>query len=267
MNENNNLPKDSSSSDGATEIDLFEVFRLLKSKILYIIAAAIAFAVAAYIYFGNFVAPKYTSDARIFIDADYGEMDASLAMTLATNLAKDYPYIIKSRTAMDKVAENLKLEATGEQLISSLEVMMPGEEFIRTLNLTYTCTDPQLAADILNETISVFSERLPELAGYARIKVAVIDPASVPNEPTSPNVKHNTVLGAVIGAVLMSVVFIVINCIDDKLKTQGDVERYLGLNVLASIPEYGDGSSKKGFNRLIKNKAKKSITLKERRIP
>ncbi len=261
MNENNNFHSDASSESGV-EIDLLEVVRLLKRKIIFILLAAIVFAAGAYVYFSNFVSPKYTSNAKIFIDADYSASEASLAISLATNLAKDYPYIIKSNLVMNQVAENLELPVKGSQLLGSLNVSMPGEEIIRVIDISVTYTDPQVAADIANETIRVFSNELPRIAKWAKIRVTVIDEATIPAVPSSPNVTSSTMIAAIIGAVIMSAIFIVINVLDDKIKSEGDIEKALGLNVLATIPEYGDGNGKMGFHKLLKKQAKKKYPQK-----
>ncbi len=245
------------AEEKALEIDIGEILQLLKRKLLLILLAAIVFASAGYVYFRSCVTPRYTSKATIYIDADYGEMDATVAITLATNLAKDYPYIIASTTTMDMVAKNLNLSVSGAQLKGSVSATMPGDEAIRTLMLSFTYTDPQLAADILNETISVFSERLSYIAQYAKIKVAVIDPASVPSAPSTKGVRTYVFTGALIGVALMSLFFIVLRILDDKIKSEHDIEKYLELNVLALVPAYEQNSKKKGLKYLLSSKTGK----------
>lgn len=55
------------------------------------------------------------------------------------------------------------------------------------------------------------------------------------NYPVSPNVKKNMIMGGLIGAVLAVGVFTLLFLLDDTIKSEEDVRRYLQLNTLASI--------------------------------
>ena len=84
--------------------------------------------------------------------------------------------------------------------------------------------------------------------------VNVIEYGRVANAPSSPNVKKNTMLGAIAGIVIAIAVLVVNFILDDRIKTSDDVEKYLGITNLSLIPlteeEYnGQPSSKKKKTR------------------
>ena len=64
-----------------------------------------------------------------------------------------------------------------------------------------------------------------------------MEEAEKPNYPVSPNVKKNMIMGGLIGAVLAVGVFTLLFLLDDTIKSEEDVRRYLQLNTLASIPK------------------------------
>ena len=66
--------------------------------------------------------------------------------------------------------------------------------------------------------------------------VKTVEEADLPTHPSSPSVFRNTLLGGVLGIILAMGVIILIYILDDTIKTPEDVENYLGLNVLTSIP-------------------------------
>lgn len=66
--------------------------------------------------------------------------------------------------------------------------------------------------------------------------VNVIEYGRVATEPSSPNVKKNTLLGAAVGIVLAIAVLVVNFILDDTIKTSDDVEKYLGITNLSLIP-------------------------------
>jgi len=68
----------------------------------------------------------------------------------------------------------------------------------------------------------------------------------MPINPVSPNIMKNTVIGAALGAFLAIAIVVVIFLMDDTVKTADDVEKYLGLNTLTSVPlKEGETKAKK----------------------
>ena len=62
----------------------------------------------------------------------------------------------------------------------------------------------------------------------------------------------NVVLGGICGVALTIFILIIRYILDDKIKSQEDIEKYLQLNTLAMIPlgeEEYDGKKKKGIRR------------------
>ena len=66
--------------------------------------------------------------------------------------------------------------------------------------------------------------------------VNVVDYANLPENPISPNTIKNIIIGGLIGFVLVVAILVISFLMDDTIKTPDDVELYLGLSVLASIP-------------------------------
>ena len=96
-------------------------------------------------------------------------------------------------------------------------------------------SDAQLAADIANAAADAVAERISEVMVID--KPSSVEEAEKPNYPVSPNVKKNMIMGGLIGAVLAVGVFTLLFLLDDTIKSEEDVRRYLKLNTLASIPK------------------------------
>jgi len=64
----------------------------------------------------------------------------------------------------------------------------------------------------------------------------------VPTQKSSPSYAKNTVLGALLGAVLCCGVLLVQYLMKDSFDTPDDVAKYLGVQPLATIPEVDLGS-------------------------
>ena len=88
--------------------------------------------------------------------------------------------------------------------------------------------------------------------------VNTIEEANLPTSPSSPSVMRNTAMGGLLGLVLSAGIIIVIFLLDDTIKTPDDVENYLGLNVLTSIPiQEGEEKAKKAKRRTTRRMTKK----------
>lgn len=80
----------------------------------------------------------------------------------------------------------------------------------------------------------------------------VVEEAIEAKGQSSPNNVKNILIGAVLG-LLLSIGYIVIrNILDDTMRTADDIEKFLKLNTLASVPEEGgtDNSEKKQKRKL-----------------
>ena len=70
--------------------------------------------------------------------------------------------------------------------------------------------------------------------------------AVAPDKPSAPSMKKNVVIAALLGLFATMAVIVIQYILDDSIKTAEDVEKYLQLNTLASIPlEFSDDSETK----------------------
>ena len=66
--------------------------------------------------------------------------------------------------------------------------------------------------------------------------VNTVEEGNLPTSPSSPSIPRNIAIGALLGLLLAMGVITLIFILDDTIKTPDDVEHYLGLNTLTSIP-------------------------------
>lgn len=74
------------------------------------------------------------------------------------------------------------------------------------------------------------------MRGEAESKYRIMEPASVPITPVKPNRIKITVLGAILGLVIGGVAALLAELLDNSFKKVEDVEEFLNLSVLATIP-------------------------------
>ena len=216
------------------EIDLVALFYLLWGHMLQIIACVIVGGAAAFAYTYFMVTPLYQATSKMYVaSATYNSIVDIYDMQLGSQLALDYEQLILSRPLMEDVAEALELDVKPEVIASLVNVYNP--EDTRSITITVTCPDPQLAADLANEIAYQAGIYLPRIMESPAPNI--YEDALVPTKKSSPSYSRNTLLGAMLVAVVYCGILVVRYLMDDSFTTPEDISRYFGVQPLAVIPE------------------------------
>lgn len=237
-------------------IDLGELFSVLWNKIYIIILAGIVLAFAAFAYTQLFITPMYTSTTSMYmLVKSNGETGITSGdLQTGTQLTQDYMELTKSRTVMEKVIAALNLDMTVGELSGCITTS--NTENTRIMTIAVENEDPELARDIADALRQTASNEIVDIMGIEAVNT--IEEANLPTSPSSPSVMKNTALGGILGLVLSAGIIIVLFLLDDTIKTPDDVENYLGLNVLTSIPiQEGEEKVKKAKRRTTRRMTKK----------
>jgi capsular polysaccharide biosynthesis protein len=162
--------------------------------------------------------------------------------------------LVKSRAVVNKVIENLSLDKSYEDIAKTVSASNPSNTRILEIKVDYP--NANMAKRIADEFANVSGEQIAKI--MATDIPEIIDEGNLPTSPSSPNISMNTLIGGIIGAVLMSGIIIILHMMDDTIKDSDDVERYLELNTLGLIPIEG----KVKVSKSKKKKLKKSMQKK-----
>lgn len=220
------------------EIDLLELLMVMKKHLSAILLAGIVGLVIMFAYTSFLVTPLYSASSMMYVMPDNSiSMNSSTLsdMQVGQQLTSDYSNMIKNRSFMEDVIKKLNLTIDYQQLLEKVEVTNPTSS--RILQVTVNDPNPQTAADIANEMASVAESKLKEITGMQAIKI--YEEAAVPDRPSSPSLKKNCALGLLAGIVLAMAVITILYLLDDTIKTEDDIEKYLGMTTLAVLPYNG----------------------------
>ena len=242
------------------EIDLLELLFAFRRRILWIVLAAILGGGISFAGTRVLMTPMYESTTTMLVLTSETTLSSLSELQLGTQLTNDYEILTKSRAVLETVIENLNLNLGYEQLNNMVSISNPEDSRIMEITLTYP--DPEEAKTIVDEIASVTSEFIgDQMEG---IPPKIIDQGEVPSGPSSPSVSRYTLLGTLLGIVVSCGIITVITVMDDTIKTEEDIEYYLGIPTLASVPDRKDyiGGKKKARNR--KKSIKKAKKVKKR---
>lgn len=241
--------------DDDIEIDLLGLLLAFRHRLWLILLAAVVCGSLAGAYSRFVLIPQYTSSAMLYVLSKETTLTSLADLQIGSQLSEDYKVIIGTRPLLQEVIDRLGLDMSYRQLRSKISISDSSE---RIMTLTVTDPDPVLAKEIVNQVAATASDYIGDIMEMVPPKI--IEDGEVNFVPVSPNNKKNTLLGALLGIALVCGVITVRFLLDDTVQTEEDVERYLGLSVLAIVPERAktkDSKQRKASRKARKKGAKK----------
>lgn len=215
------------------EIDVLELFHVLLNKFWIILLAGI---IAGLAFIGGtilFITPQYESTTKMYVLSKQDNNTLTQQdMQTSLSLTKDYTELIKSRTVTEGVIAQLNLDLTHEELLKKMAVDSATDT--RILSITVTDADPYEACKIANAIRDVASNHIKNVMDIDAVNV--VETANIPDQKASPSITKNGIIGGFLGVLLSVVIILIAYISNDTVKTQEDVEKYLGLSVLGTIP-------------------------------
>ncbi|WP_028043643.1 YveK family protein [Candidatus Stoquefichus massiliensis] len=217
------------------EINLGELFQLLKSKYKMIVVSVLVCAIIAGVITIFFISKKYESTARIYPKPEVTEGVVDYTQINANNLmVNNYVELLKGNNIQTQVAEKLDIEQS--QIKGS--VTIANETNTQIISITAKTNDPELSKKIVDQMVAVFKKEAKDTLNINNI--TTVDQAVLAESPVSPSLKMNLLIGALLGA-FISVGYLFIRfMLDTHVHNKEEAEKYLGIPCLGSIPYFED---------------------------
>ena len=239
------------------EIDLLELFYALKKQILWIILAAIVGGTLAFAGTKLLMTPMYESTTTMLVLTKETTLSSLADLQMGSQLTKDYSILITSRPVLTDVIDQLDLDMDYKQLKNMITVT--NQDDTRILQLSVEYSDAKQAKEIVDKLSEVASEYIGDKMEVTPPKI--IEKGEVPTSRSNTGVAKMAVMGVLAGMILCAGVIVVRTIMDDTIKSEEDIEKYLGLSTLSVIPDrkdYINGSGKKKSKRNDAGKRKAS---------
>lgn len=259
MNENDNIKK----ADGEIEIDLKRLINAVLGKAWLISLVSVFCAVVSFAYTLYFVTPLYQSSAMFYVNnTDISVGGAKLTLNAADisasrGLVDTYIVILNTRETMLDVVDYADVELSYSQIMGMVSAAAVDETEV--FRVTVTSSDPEQAEEIANAIAYILPKRISSIVEGSSAKV--VDAAVVPSAPSSPNYTKNTILGFLVGCVVMAGLVIARELMNIAIRGAEDIAQSCKYPLLASVPDmesqmkggyyygYGYGKSSKGGRR------------------
>ena len=220
-----------------TTINLNDLIMLLWKNIVLIIAVTVIFTISTLLISKYLMSEKYESNTliNVFKNVEYDDSsNNSDIFRYGTELAKRYNIVADSATVVGLVQDKLEKEnisLSKKEIRNSFKVSSVNDTDFLKIVVTYP--NPEISQKIA-QTITEISKIEYENV-YDNALVKVIDKADE-GIKVGPNIRLNTIIGFILG-LMVSIGFVLLKeFLDRTIRDDKDVEKYLGLPVLGSIP-------------------------------
>ena len=219
----------------SVEIDVLALLHKLWTKKLLILFTAFYFAAFSFLGTYFFIQPTYTSTTRIYVvnQATDNKNLSAQDLQAGTYLANDYKEIITSNDVLSEVIKDEKLNLSEAELSKMVSVNIPTDT--RLISISVNAKTGQDAQTLANKVREVASKKIKKVTKVEN--VTTLGEAKLPSSPSSPNIKRNVLLGAILGGFVAIVAVLVREVLDDRIRRPEDVEDVLGMTLLGIIPD------------------------------
>ena len=205
--------------------------RLWIVTLIPLLAAAAAFIVSFYV-----LEPVYESSMTLYVMNKVSDSRLKLAyddILASQQLIKDCRELIKSKSMSKAAIEQLQITyLTPEDLAKKIIVNLKNDT--RILEIKVRDANAVRAKEIVEKVSSLFVKRVQDLMLLE--KVDVVDEAEIPVKPVEPKHLFNILVSLFTALILVVGTVFSLEHMDDTIKDLEDVEKYLGLKVIATIP-------------------------------
>jgi len=237
--QNNNVQR----VNQVTVIDLSEVWRLAKTKMLKLMIILIAVGAAAALVTMYLIPKTYTSTAVIYLTppvSDQGSVDYSSLQT-NSKLVSNVVALLKQDNIMSYVAEK-----DGFEDADALRkvVTITNETNTELIDVSVTTNDAKLSQQVAADVSSYFIETMTESLNVRNIQI--VTPPKVADKKSGPSISKNTGVAMVL-AFLAELAWLFFKTVTDHcIKSKREAEEFFGVPVLCQLPVLDNGSGKKG---------------------
>lgn len=239
------------------QIDLLELFLVYLNHwwaivLSVVVAAAIALGITVYA-----ITPMYTASVSLYVNnsraSDTTEI-TSTSLSTSKMLVSTYMNMVESNTVLQKVVDTAGLGYTVEELRNMLSTSQMDDTEIFRISITHP--DAAEAAKVANAMADIAPRALENFIVGSSCKI--IDFATIPAAPSSPSYSRNTILGALLGGVIMVGVLTVMHLTDVRIKVAEDLTNLFDMPVLGEVPDFSGKRKEKHTGKRLR----KSIRIK-----
>lgn len=219
-------------------MELKQFLIMLRKKLVFIVLIPILVSIMAAVISTSFITPVYEASSTLYIINQKIDSQSNVTydeMLTSQQLVKDYRELIKSKLIIKTVLEELKIQDITPAELSD-KITIGSKNDTRVLEVKVENKNPVKCMELANKISEIFIKEAPKLAKINNI--SIVDTAELPTKPVKPKPLLYTLLTLLISLLAVIGVFYLLELINETINTSEDIETYLELSVLGTIPSF-----------------------------
>ena len=214
-----------------SSIDLLSFFLKIKSLWYLCVIGILVGALTGILYYNVLSTPEYESSGMVYLRSSNKKLSLE-SLQLTSDLTQDYQLIFNSRPNLEQVINELHLKYSVAQLKSMITIENPTET--RILKITVKSKNAVEAKNIANSLMKAGMDDIREIDSQEPF---VIEKGIVSTQRVGLSQIKIMLICSIIGLVIVIEGMLIKFVYNDSFISSDDVEKTLGLPVLAVIAE------------------------------
>lgn len=218
-------------------MELQEYLNILKKRWLLIVVVTLTAAILSGIISYFVIKPTYKADISVIIKGQQNTNTQTSSMNyndvmMYQKLVKTYSEFTTSRKVMEHAINALGINMKPETLKGMISASSKGDT--QFLTISVKSKDPKQAMDLANQLAKSLKVVSAEIQDSDNVQI--LDEAVLPTSPDSPRPLLNIAIAFLLGLMVSVGVVLLLEYLDNTIKTPSDVEKLLGIPVIGTIP-------------------------------
>jgi capsular polysaccharide biosynthesis protein len=187
------------------------------------------------------IKPEYTAETSIMVQVDSEDagVNEQSAISIAQGLMATYKDFVVSNTVLNSVIADVDGLEPSDLVALKNSITVSSTTSVLIIYIKVVNGSNEMAAEIANQLVenSILLANDPESNFlFLQNKLRLLDPATIPGAPSAPNKVLNVVISFLIGVILSLGIVFVKELFNNKFQSASEMEKYLNINVIASVP-------------------------------
>jgi len=220
------------------QISIMDIMNMVIKRWWVVIIVTLVVGSMSFVISNYFMEPKYTSSGKLIANNTNEKNESVVNInTLNTNtrLVSTYIQIFQTNSFLKKIATDSGLDYSASDIRGMLTLTaLNNTEVLEIKVVNKSKVDAKIIAELILDNAQLEIERIGSGGS-----VSIIDEASTPDKPISPNVQLNTIIGILLGALLGVLIVFIIELFDTRIKSEDDLVAKFDMPILGVIPDLG----------------------------
>lgn len=222
------------------ELNIMDIVDMLMRRWWIMLTSMMVVGIMAFVFTEVFIEPKYTSEGSLYVNS-VSDQQMQQSMTTSTlsasqQLVNTYAEILKRRTFLESVAKDIDDKYTVSQLRNMLTISPINETELMQISVTSHSPDDSYL--IAHSILMRAPDELIRVVEAGSVKL--LDDAKKNPVAVSPNIRQNTLIGALLGIVLGALIIFLLELIDTRIKSTESITGKYKEPLLGEIPSLND---------------------------